>query len=657
MLHIDIETGSHCDLRKAGVYRYAEDPTTRILCVAWTEGDGYGNLWIPRPLRGFPRAAIPDLPDRDRVFIQERPPEPLMQAFENPAELLTAHNASFERTLLNSHAALGLPPTPPERWYCTMAQAQTCNLPADLKTLSKITQNQKTDARNIMLKLSRPNKEGQLWEPEDLPADFACLYKYCIQDVYSERSVYSRFPRISSMERKVYILSERINDRGIQVDLPSVGAAQAVWRECQAKLESEITELTGGIQPGQTGKLADWVREQGFDIENLQAPVVAEALKQLKGKPEFRAVRRVLQCRVQHQSKAPMKYVAMQRAVCADGRLRGMFRYHAAGTGRWSSTIVQLQNIYRGDLKQRDVETALRCYPRGLDWVEWAFPELSAAKVLASTVRGMLVAAPEKRILASDFSQIEARVLPWLAGQTGKLDALRNGIKLYEAVAAKMFGVPLDAVTGEQRLLGKIGELACGYQGGEKAILRTAGAYGLEMTAKKAMALVAQWRLSNAEIVHFWNAIEQACQQAIIHPGTVYPVGDKLAAKLIGEFLCIRLPSKRLLRYFRPFLHEGQICYEGIDTYTRRYQVTSTYGGKLAENVTQAAARDVLVEAMLRLEAAGFSLIGTVHDEVLMEGRSEDLEQVLEIMRQNPAWAEDLPLDATGFVDDRFRKD
>ena len=657
MIHIDIETASHCDLGKAGVYRYAEDPTTRILCIAWTEGDGYGNVWVPRPLRGFPRSAIPDLPDRDRIFIQSFPPEELLEPFKNPAMPLVAHNASFERILLNSHACPGLPATPRERWYCTMAQAQTCNLPADLKTLSKIVQNRKLDARNIMLKLARPNKEGRLWEPEDMPEDFAFLYKYCIQDVYAERSVYNRFPRISARERKVYLLSEAINDRGIQVDTASVDAAQAVWQACQAKLEGEITEITGGIQPGQTGKLADWVRAQGYEIDNLQAPVVAEALKDLKGKPQLKHVRRVLQCRVQHQSKAPMKYVAMQRAVCADGRLRGMFRYHAAGTGRWSSTIVQLQNIYRGDLKPLDVETAIRCYPHGLERLEWAFPDLPAVKVLASTVRGMLVASPGNRILASDFSQIEARVLPWLAGQTGKLDALRNGIKLYEAVASKMFGVPVEQVTSEQRLLGKIGELACGYQGSDKALLRTAAVYGLEMTVKKAIALVTQWRLSNVEIVRFWQAIEQACRQAIMHPGTVYPIGEKLAAKVIGEFLCIRLPSGRLLRYFRPFLDDGRICFEGIDTYTRRFQVTSTYGGKLAENVTQAAARDVLVEAMLRLEQAGHRIIGTVHDEVLMEGQESDVDKVLELMRVNPAWAADLPLDATGFADGRFRKD
>ena len=657
MIHIDIETASHCDLGKAGVYRYAEDPTTRILCIAWTDGEGEGNVWVPRPLKGFPRAAFPDLSEKERLVIQANPPEELLEHFNNPAMPLVAHNASFERVLLNSRASPGLPATPRERWYCTMAQAQTCNLPADLKTLSKIVQNRKMDARNIMLKLARPNAEGLLWEPEEVPGDFAHLYKYCLQDVYAERSVYNRFPRTSKRERQVYLLSEKINDRGIQVDLEAVNAAQRVWAECQAKLEQEIVELTDGIQPSQTGRLADWVREQGFEIENLQAPVVAEALLELKNKPKLRHVRRVLQCRIQHQSKAPMKYVAMQRAVCADGRLRGMFRYHAAGTGRWSSTIVQLQNIYRGDLKQRDVETAIRCYRRGLDWVEWAFPDLPAVKVLASTVRGMLVGAPGRRILASDFSQIEARVLPWLAGQTGKLDALRNGIKLYEAVAAKMFGVPVDAVTGEQRLLGKIGELACGYQGGEKAILRTARAYGLEMSVKKALALVTQWRLSNVEVVNFWRAIENAVRQAIAAPGTVYPVGDKLAAKVVGEFLCIRLPSGRVLRYFRPFLNDRQICYEGIDTYTRRFQVTDTYGGKLAENVTQAVARDVLVDAMLRLEEAGFPLIGTVHDEVLMEGRDEDLTQVLGLMRQNPDWAEDLPLDATGFIDDRFRKD
>lgn len=658
MIHIDIETGSHCDLPKSGVYRYAQDPTTRILCVAWADGGRYGNLWVPRSLKGFPKAAIPDLHQYERLYIQQTPPDELLDIFHDRTKPLIAHNASFERILLNSQAAAGLPPTPKERWHCTMAQAQTFNLPADLKTLSKITTNRKMDARNIMLKLGRPNADGRLWEPDDLPENFATLYTYCLQDVYAERSVYDRFPRLSKRERQVYLLSEAINDRGIQVDLPAVDAAQSVWQECQNKLEGEMTALTGGIQPGQTGKIADWIRDQGYEIANLQASVVAEALVDLKGKPELKHVRRVLQCRMQHQSKAPMKYIAMQRAVCDDGRLRGMFRYHAAGTGRWSSTIVQLQNIYRGDLKQQDVETAIRCYPHGLERVEWAFPDLPAVKVLASTVRGMLVPSPGKKLLAADFSQIEARVLPWLAGQRPKLDALREGIKLYEAVASRVFGVPVSEVTSEQRLMGKIAELACGYQGGEKALLRTARMYGKEMTVKKAIAMVTQWRLSNLEIVNFWQAIDMACRQAIMAPGTTYSAGSKIKAKMIGEFLCLRLPSGRLLRYFRPFLSDdGQIAYEGIDTYTRRFQVTSTYGGKLAENVTQAVARDVLVEAMLRLEEAGLRLIGTVHDEVLLEGQVEDLGRLLELMRVNPDWAPDLPLDATGFADARFRKD
>ena len=672
-VHIDIETQSACDLKQAGAYRYAEDASTRILCVAWAVEQGPVQLWIPHELFDLPVDALPDTTQDQTVYAQTRCPAPLADLMEHSESVLCAHNAAFERALLNGPFARSrhVPATRIAQWHCSMAQAQTLALPADLATLGTLAGQPKMSVgRNVMLRLARPTKEGELLEPVDAPEDFEVLYRYCMQDVVAERAVMLRFPPMPARERRVYELSERINDRGVRVDVATSTAAAELWERVQAQLEERVAALTGGLRPGQTGALADWIRERGYDIENLQAPVVAEALAELRkllpDKPELQPVFEVLRMRTQHQAKAPMKYRAINRSACADGRIRGMFRYHAASTGRWSSTIVQLQNLYRGDLKPEDVETALECYRSGdLDTLEWAFDELPIAKVFASTVRGMIIPADGKQLISADYSQIEARVLPWLAGQQDKVTAMREGRKLYEAAASRMFGVDEAAVTPQQRLLGKICELACGYQGGEAAVIRTAKMFGVQLgeldghSAKKAAALVAQWRIANERIVKFWWALDKAFRQAVLNPGTVTRAGDFIKLRVKGEFLQIRLPSGRYLSYFRPRVdEEGRLRYWGIDTFTRRYQETDTYGGKLCENVTQAVARDVLVEAMLACEDEGvLALIGTVHDELLGEGTAKQLQALLAIMRRPVSWAKGLPLDATGYCDVRYKKD
>lgn len=665
-VHIDIETQSRCDLKQSGAYRYAEDASTRISCLAWAVNEGPVQLWIPYELYELSERALPDVAAGQTIYAQRRCPAPLADLLEAPDAVLCAHNAAFERTLLNAHWARSrhVPPTAVEQWHCSMAQAQTCGLPADLGTLGPLAGAPKMEARGTMLRLARPDWLGELLEPADYPNEFHLLYRYCMQDVVAERAVTLRFPAMTEAERRVYVLSEKLNDRGVRVDVEASEAAAELWQRVQQKIETRMIEITGGIRPGQTGKLADWVRAVGYDIENLQAPVVAEALEALRSKPELKPVYEVLRMRTLHQAKAPMKYRAINRSVCADGRIRGMFRYHAASTGRWSSTIVQLQNLYRGDLKPEEVKVAIDCYRRhDLDTLELAFSDLPIAKVFASTVRGMIIPADGKQLISADYSQIEARVLPWLAGQEDKLAAIRAGRKLYENAASKMFGTNEDEVTPHQRLLGKICELACGYQGGEAAVIRTAKTYGVQLegmkghSAKRAAALVAQWRIANDRIVKFWWALDKAYRAAVMHPGTVTYAGDHVKMRVQGEFLQIRLPSGRKLYYYKPSIDtDGRLRYWGIDTFTRRFQQTDTYGGKLCENVTQATARDVMVEAMLACEGR-LELIGTVHDELLAEGGQAELDALLAIMRRPVDWAEGLPLDASGYADVRYKKD
>jgi DNA polymerase len=382
-------------------------------------------------------------------------------------------------------------------------------------------------------------------------------------------------------------------------------------------------------------------------------------------------VRKVIAIRMLHSMKAVAKYGRMQDAVCEDGRLRGMFLYHGAGTGRWSSMIVQLQNLFRPVIK--DPEIAIIAFEElDLEYIKMLYDPIDPMKVFASCVRGMLIPAEGKDLLAMDFSAIEARGIAWLAGQEDILDVFRDHGKIYEYTAAKIYsdkyprGATLDDLLEMEekfwmrRFVGKIAVLALGYQGGKGAFAKMAKQYGVDISEEEAEQIKVDWRAANPKIVQLWYDLERAAIQAVENPGTAVAIPNKkIIFKQIGQFLYMRLPSGRRLAYFKPKLDvEGKLTYLGIDTYTRRWMRCKTYGGKLAENAVQALCRDLLVGAMFRLEKAGYPLIGTVHDEGIMEVPekfgSED--EVKSIMCVVPKWAEGLPIGASGFRAKRYRK-
>lgn len=685
--HLDIESYSEENLKKAGLYKYAEHLSTEIMVICYTFGKGSVNVWIPWGAEEwqweeFPeeivQAVLEDMEEKDvvpgAIYVQPECPEDLIEHAESGGQF-RAHNSQFERTMLNGRPGqkIGFPHTEIHQWVCTAAKAAAHSLPRALENAATALDTHGKDkvGKQDMLACCKP-RTGKVkrWTPLNAPERFIAMFKYCCDDVRAERGIDEVIPDLSEREQKVFELDQRINDRGIRVDIDAVHQVQTLIDMHKTVLENRCRELTGGIKPTQTEKLANWIRSQGFPIENLQAPVMKEALKlpEMEDMPE---VRKVLAIRLLHSMKAVAKYDRMDQAVTADQRLHGMFLYHGAGTGRWSSMIVQLQNLFRPVIK--DPEVAIIAFEElDLDYIKMLYDPIDPMKVFASCVRGMLIPDEGKDLMAMDFSAVEARGIAWLAGQEDILDVFRDHGKIYEYTAAKIYrdaypgGASLkDLLEMEgkhwmRRFVGKIAVLALGYQGGKGAFAKMAKQYGVEVSEEEAEQIKVDWRAANPKIVQLWYDLERAAIEAVENPGTAFAIPNKkIIFKKLGQFLYMRLPSGRRLAYFKPRLDgEGKLTYLGIDTYTRRWMRCKTYGGKLAENATQAMCRDLLVGAMFRLEKEGYDIVGTVHDEVILEileGFGSEAE-VREIMCQVPKWAEGFPIGAAGFRAKRYRK-
>lgn len=683
--HLDIETYSEAPLKKTGLFRYAEDPSTEILCTCYSFDDEAVNLWIPD--YDLPEELIEQIAERmtehGELHIGPECPEDLM-AHAKAGGQFRAHNAQFERTLLNSHAGknIGFPHTRIHQWVCTAAKVSAHGLQRALGDAAKSlgTYPKSEDGKAGMMQLAKPRSgKEKRWTPHNSPDRFKDLYLYCIDDVKAERDIDHTVPDLSPYEQKVWQLDQKINDRGFKIDKQGVLNVSFLISLYKAEIEKKFRRITGqfikaaeifdesdeelmdlyekrGINPTQTGAFADWIREQGYDIPDLQAPTVAEAVKD-KNMPAH--VKQALILRSIHASKAVAKYPAILRAVMEDDRIRGMFMYYGAGTGRWSSMIVQLQNMYRGAIE--DPDFAIDAYNlRDLDWIKWLYKE-EPMKIFASTVRGMFISDEGKDLIAFDFNQIEARVIAWLAGQKDTVEAFRRNIEIYEYTAAKIYGIPIEQVTKEQRFIGKIAVLALGYQGGQAAFAKMAKAYGVDIDPEFAEKIKNDWREANPKIKSLWYDLEGAARSAVNNPGVVYSIPNKkVMFKMEGRWLYMRLPSGRRIAYYQPKIDPdtNQVTYMGIDTYTRRWMRVTTYGGKLAENAVQAIARDLLVNSMFALEARGYDIIGTIHDEIVMEVLESfgTLEEVKRIMCTLPMWADGLPVNAGGWRRKRYKK-
>lgn len=666
--HVDFETFSKIDLTKVGVYRYAEDPSTEILCIVFAINEETPCLWIPFRFLPRIRHLIREAVAPHIVYF-----DPICPPLLKNVDQYRAHNVQFEIVIGNSHAgqSIGFPSTEIGQWVCTAAKASYWGLPRALKYVCYHlgTTHQKDDTgRGVMLQLSKPKKPSKSdptdrYNVIDHTQKFISLYKYNLDDVYAERDVDKRLEDLPKREQYLYRLTHTMNARGVCVDVDTTQKIIRMKDEYKQRLNEACQKLTG-FKATQREKIAQWLRNNGCNIPDLTADSVREYLKFEKDKK----IRKVLKLRQLHEMKAPEKYVKMILSKCRDERLHGMFLYFGAATGRWSSLIVQLQNLFRGG-KIKDVDLLIEFLQYDdLDLLQMIYGDVMYA--FSSTVRGMLVADKNKVFRCADYTAIEGRITAWLAGDEKKLTIYRTHGKVYEHTAAQLFSMDdsLDALLvmkekyPDKRFAGKTSELALGFEGAVGALQRAARKEGVIFTEEYALDIVRRWRRANPKTQRLWNNLAHTAIEAVRHPGAIYKA-NKILFRVNGDWLQVLLPSGRKLNYYKPEVREGtrgeEVTYMGIDTKTRQYKRVSTFGGRWTENLASGIARDIMANAMIRLHRANYSLNMTVHDEIVSEDDKDfgSLQEMIEMMCDVDDWAKTIPIKADGWTGRRYKKD
>lgn len=657
--HIDIETFSDVNLGKCGVYRYAESDCFQILLVAYAFDDG--------PVR------IADLASGEPF------PQELLDAFFDSGTTCMAHNAQFERVCFSSYLKQQYPGTylqegeflNPDGWYCTMVQAAELGLPFSLDGVATVlkTGEQKDKRGKDLIRYfcvpCRPTKAngGRTRNlPEHDPQKWADFKAYCVQDVATERDIHRRmqhFP-LSEAELAFYHMDQRINDRGWKIDIPFIRQAIACDMLYSEQMTARAYELTGLDNPNSVSQLKGWLEARGIRLDSLSKKAVAQAVKELGSGGCDAEVLEMLKLRQKLAKSSVKKYEACERAVCQDGRARGLFLFYGANhTGRFTSRLIQVQNLPQNHLEP--LEIARNLVKTGqFGALEYFFG--NTPQVLSELIRTAFVPKEGCRFIVADFSAIEARGLSWLAGEEWRMEVFRTHGKIYEATAANMFHIPMESITktSPERQKGKQAELGCGY-GGSVGALISMGALENGLKESELQDIIDAWRQANPKIVQLWYDIDRAAHKAI-RTGQPQTVG-KICIAYQGGMMLIRLPSGRRLVYIRPRLEPNRfghmsITYEGIGI-GNKWERLETYGAKLVENITQGMCRDILVEAMRRVEQAGFDIVAHVHDEMIVEipNGVSSVEEICGIMSVPPEWCADLPLRADGYECRFYRKD
>lgn len=650
-LSIDFESRSTVLLPKTGVYPYAEDETTDIICMAWAIGDMEPEVWLPRP---------------DSRNGSTAPTDPLVKHIK-AGKPLRAHNANFERILWREILGprYGFPIPDLDQWFCTAAEAAAMSLPRSLKKVARVLnvdEQKDDDGRKLMLRLCKPRAvedDGTIrwWDEEDLEKRER-LIEYCKQDVRTERAVAKKLRRLGSTERKVYLLDQKINDRGVRLDVPLIRAARDIVDEEMSRANQELAEITNGevTKATQVQRLNRWVNDNGAELDNLQKSTIRDVLDEGDVEGD---VRRALEIRQDAGKTSLGKIPKMLECLCEDDYARGLLLYHGAGTGRWSGKLIQPQNFPRPTIK--DVEQYIPYVMDGSLRLHHDNP----LEVISSMLRSMLIASPGHRLMAEDLAQIEARVTGWFANEP-------YGDMEYEKMAASIFNVPLDEVgpDSEERQVGKVAVLGCGFQMGAERYQSTVKEWtGLDINMETAEKAVDTYRSKKPGVKNFWYEIERTALRAVRKPGKPFFCGrdDSLTFVVRGQFLWSILPSGRPIAYALPRVEakptpwgemKEAVTYCGINGYTRKWERMSTYGGHLTENVVQGTARDVMTEAMLRLDDAGYPLILSVHDELIADVPEDygSLDEFLTLMRRVPSWAQGLNVEVEGYENGRYKK-
>ena len=643
-LSIDLETYSDQPLAKTGVYRYVESPDFEILLFAYSvDGDPVQQI---------------DLACGEKI------PPAILAALEDDKVIKWAFNANFERICLSRF--LGYPTgdyLEPDSWRCSMVWAAYMGLPLSLEGAGAVLglEKQKLAEGKDLIKYfcqpCAPTKSNGLRTrnlPKHAPDKWLTFKKYNIRDVETEMSIQARllkYPVPDSVWEE-YHLDQEINDRGVGLDMELVRQAIQMDGRSRSELTQAMKELTSLDNPNSVQQMKQWLADNGVETDTLGKKAVAELLK--TAPPQLQ---KVLTLRQQLAKSSVKKYQAMETAVCADGRARGMFQFYGANrTGRWAGRIIQMQNLPQNHLDDLSEARGL-VRAGGFDALEMLYEDVP--DTLSQLIRTAFVPQEDRKFIVADFSAIEARVIAWLAGEKWRQDVFAEGKDIYCASASQMFGVPVEkhGVNGHLRQKGKIAELALGY-GGSVGALKAMGALEMGLSEDELPALVSAWRQANPKIVQFWWAVDRAVMEAVSRRTTTKTHGIIFSAR--NGMLFITLPSGRSLAYVKPKIGENRfggdcITYEGVGG-TKKWERIDSYGPKFVENIVQATSRDILCYAMKTLRCC--SIVMHIHDEVVIEAdRRMSLQAVCDQMGRTPPWANGLQLRADGYETDFYKKD
>ena len=643
-LSIDLETYSDQPLAKTGVYRYVESPDFEILLFAYSL-DGGSVQQI-------------DLACGEKI------PSEILSALEDETVTKWAFNANFERICLSRF--LGYPTgdyLEPDSWKCSMVWAAYMGLPLSLEGTGAVLGLEKqklSEGKDLIKYFCQPcaptKSNGQRTRnlPKHSPDKWLAFKRYNIRDVETEMSIQARLSKypVPDSVWEEYHLDQEINDRGVGLDMELVRQAIQMDGRSRSELTQAMKELTSLDNPNSVQQMKQWLADNGVETDTLGKKAVAELLK--TAPPQLQ---KVLTLRQQLAKSSVKKYQAMETAVCADGRARGMFQFYGANrTGRWAGRIIQMQNLPQNHLDDLSEARGL-VRAGGFDALEMLYEDVP--DTLSQLIRTAFVPQENRKFIVADFSAIEARVIAWLAGEKWRQDVFAEGKDIYCASASQMFGVPVEkhGVNGHLRQKGKIAELALGY-GGSVGALKAMGALEMGLSEDELPALVSAWRQANPKIVQFWWAVDRAVMDAVARRTTTKTHGIIFSAR--NGMLFITLPSGRSLSYVKPKIGENRfggdcITYEGVGG-TKKWERIDSYGPKFVENIVQATSRDILCYAMKTLRCC--SIVMHIHDEVVIEAdRRMSLQAVCDQMGRTPPWASGLQLRADGYETDFYKKD